>query len=94
MKCRDFLIKLFWQELEIVLVGIGPRQIPQQIKLHLHLDREGTHHQPRIRSRPEANTITRCRKTWILQCEFLLPQQTEIMDAATLGNTGPSLPRQ
>ena len=54
---RDFLIKLFWQELEIVLVGIGPRQIPQQIKPRLHLEREGT--QSRIHSRHEANTITR-----------------------------------
>ena len=38
---------------------IGPRQIPQQIKLRLHLDREGTQHQPRIRSRRETNPLTR-----------------------------------
>ena len=42
--CRDFLVDLFWQELEIVFVGLGLRQNPQQIKLRLNLDREGTRH--------------------------------------------------
>ena len=29
-KCNfHFRVELFWQELEIVLVGLGPRQIPE-----------------------------------------------------------------
>ena len=42
VQLRHFRIELFFQVLDVVLVGLGPQEILQQIKLRRHLDREGT----------------------------------------------------
>merc|ERR1711935_459962 len=65
-KGGNLLVELLWQEVDIVLVGLGLLPILQQIKLGQDLVREGARHhergvacgQPKFNNLPEAKTMT------------------------------------